>query len=72
MFPSRRRDVMGGPEWLLEPRRETAADPRLVMVVSALSTVRLASHYTTSADMIVSFVSKGKDHANHTAQMAPE
>ncbi len=66
------RDVMGGPEWLLEPRQETAANPGLVMVVSALATVRLASRYTTSADMIISFVSKGKDHANHTAQMAPE
>ncbi len=64
---SRRRDVMGGPEWLLEPRQETAADPGLVMVVSALATVRLTSRYTTSADMIISFVSKGKDHANHTA-----
>ncbi len=66
------RDVMGGPEWLLEPRQETAADPGLVMVVSALATVRLTSRYTTSADMIISFVTKGKDHADHTAQMAPE
>ncbi len=72
VFPSRRRDVMGGPEWLLEPRQETAADPGLIMVVSALAMVSLASRYTTSADMIISFVSKGKDHANHTVQMAPE
>ncbi len=66
---------MGGPEWLLELREETAPDPgaaMVEMVVSVLSTVRLASRYTTSADMIISFVTKGKDHANHTAQMAPE
>ena len=72
VFPSHRRDVMGGPEWLLEPRQETAADAGLVMVVLALATVRLASRYTTSADMIISFGTKGIDHANHTVQMAPE
>ncbi len=64
---------MGGPEWLLELREETAPGPVMVeMVVSALATVRLASRFTMSADMIISFVTKGKDHANHTAQMAPE
>ncbi len=64
---------MGGPEWLLELREETAPGPVMVeMVVSALSTVRLASRYTTSADAIISFMSMGKDHANDTAQMAPE
>ena len=72
VFPSRRKDVMGGPEWLLEPRQETAADSGLVMVVLALATVRRASRYTTSADMIISFGTKGKDHANHTVQMASE
>ena len=59
VLPSRRRDVMGEPEWLLEQGEEASPDPGSVMVemvVSALSTVRLASRYTTSADMIIPFV----------------
>ena len=42
VFPSRRRDVMGGPEWLLELREKTARMP-IVLPLSAIGRSHLGN-----------------------------